>query len=251
MVSNELIDALSATAEICNARWTDATKEAVVSMLAPYPESSVITALQRCCLELRSITVADIIARIDDGRPGPQEAWAMLPRSEEVSAVITSEMLEAYSVAYPLMADPIAARVAFLEKYTKLLGDARANRRPVEWVPSLGHDKVGREAALREAVDRGRITAPQAAALLPDGIAVPGRGLLMIGTDIMPETTDVAEKARELARQILKDASPSRQVMEILHQKQSSPRSQQEHEERVKSQLEELKKGGNDVPTEI
>jgi hypothetical protein len=46
-----------------------------------------------------------VIERLDDGRPGAEEAWAMVPKDEEESAVITGEMRFAMGVALRLLAD--------------------------------------------------------------------------------------------------------------------------------------------------
>lgn len=113
---------------------------------------------------------SDLIARIQaqDGRPGAEEAWSMMPRDEDTSVVWTEEMAQAFGVAGPLLADgdAIAARMAFLERYRTLVQEARDARKPVRWEPSLGHDPAGREGALLRAVELGRISAQHARGLL-------------------------------------------------------------------------------------
>lgn len=138
--------------------------------LALYPESQVLHALDRCRRELRTFpTIADIIARIDDGRPGAEEAWAMIPKDEAGSVVWTAEMRDAYAVARSLLpGDPIAARMAFKETYEKLTVGARARQDRATWSPTLGHDLEQRGPAIRFALDRGRITHDQAQKLLAD-----------------------------------------------------------------------------------
>src|SRR4051794_3626043 len=55
--------------------------------LAEIPAEQAIAALNRCRRELRTFpTVADVLARVDDGHPGAEEAWGMLPRSEADTA---------------------------------------------------------------------------------------------------------------------------------------------------------------------
>lgn len=123
---------------------------------------------------------ADLICRLggkpaDDGRPGPDEAWAMIPHDEDGSVVWTAEAAKAFAVAQPLIAagERIAARMAFLEVYRREVDEARQAKRPVQWTPSLGHDPTQRDAALVTAVERGRLTVEQAQALSPL-IALPG-----------------------------------------------------------------------------
>lgn len=116
-------------------------------------------------------TVAEILDRVRtaDGRPEPEEAWALMPRNESVSVVWTEEMAEAFAVASPLLelGDKIAARMAFLERYKTLLRFARDAGKPVKWTPSLGHDPMGRESVLLEAARLGRLSQDHVAGLLP------------------------------------------------------------------------------------
>ena len=92
----------------------------------------------------------------------------MLPKGEGASVVWTEEMAQAFGVACPLMdSDEVAARMAFKEAYAKALSAARNDGKPVKWTPSLGQDPWGRESALRQAVELGRLKAEHAARLLP------------------------------------------------------------------------------------
>jgi hypothetical protein len=116
---------------------------------------------------------ADIIRLIGgaaaiDGRPGANEAWAMIPQDEAGSVVWTDEMAAAFGIAADLLAagQTIAARSAFIESYERLVAEARAARRPVRWTPSLGTDASRRTAALEVALQRGRISASHLVALL-------------------------------------------------------------------------------------
>jgi hypothetical protein len=79
-------------------------------------------------------------------------------------------MLTAMGAAQPLLdeGDQVAARMAFKESYNRLIAEARNNSIPVEWFPSLGDDKYGREAVVKEAVRLGRISEVHAQKLLPN-----------------------------------------------------------------------------------
>lgn len=116
---------------------------------------------------------ASIISIIDamrpDGRPGADEAWAMIPMDEYASAVMSQEMAEALHVAQPLLnaGDKIAARMAFKDAYTRIVETNKRNGIKPSWFPSLGQDKEGREAVLAEAVRLGRLSADHAIGLLP------------------------------------------------------------------------------------
>lgn len=189
--------------------------ELLAADLADYPAPAVLVALARCRKELRSFpTLADILARIEDGRPGAEEAWAMIPRDEDGSVVWTSEMAEAFGTARRLLPDEVAARMAFRETYLKLLADARAERRPARWEVSLGMDKNGRVAALQEAVRKKRIGQDQAQALLPDFDAPIARLQLVDGRAEGQATSDLTP-VRDIAARIA--ARAGRQVR-IQHQ---------------------------------
>lgn len=116
---------------------------------------------------------ADVIAQIEiaapDGRPGPDEAWAMLPASEAESCVWTDEMSQAWGIAAELLPDRVAARMAFKDAYVRLCQKAKTDGLPVRWTPSLGTDKHGREAAIADAEIKGRLllTNEQRERLLP------------------------------------------------------------------------------------
>lgn len=169
-MSPELIQAVAVTAELCGRTFSEAAARVFVMDLAAYPEEQVIRALARCRKEVRGIlTISDVVSRLDDGRPGAEEAWAMLPKSEHDSAVWTEEMREAYAVASPLLhaGDEIAARMAFKEVYQHQVMDARDRCEPVHWTATLGHDARGRESAVARAVEMGRISHEHAQNLLP------------------------------------------------------------------------------------
>jgi hypothetical protein len=122
---------------------------------------------------------ADILGILDrimpDGRPGADEAWAMIPMDEYTSSVITQEMAEALHIAQPLLdaGDKIAARMSFKEAYSRIMDTNKRNGIKPSWFPSLGQDKEGRESVLAEAVRLGRIGSDHAVALLPPERAVP------------------------------------------------------------------------------
>ena len=115
---------------------------------------------------------ADILklCTADDGRPGVEEAWAMLPQDEDGSVVWTDEMAVAYRAASPLLldGDRIAARMVFKETYQREIARAKDSGTPVCWRLSAGREFSGREGALLEAVQKGRITGQMAVRLLPE-----------------------------------------------------------------------------------
>lgn len=183
--SSQLLEAVAVTAELCGRVFSEAAARVFVSDLAGFPEAAVMRSLARCRKEVRgALTLADVISRLDDGRPGPEEAWAMLPRGEGATVVWTEEMAQAWGIVAPMLnaGEDVAARMAFKEAYVKAVGEARDQQIPVKWTVSLGHDPGGREPALMQAVQKGRLSADHAAKLLPS-IEQPTPGGLMYVTD--------------------------------------------------------------------
>lgn len=172
MASDALIDAVMATAELMGSELTAAGARMFCADLSEYGEPAVLDALTKCRREVTGkLTLAAVITRIDDGRPGANEAWAMVPRSEAESVVWTDEMAAAMASAQPLLeaGDAVAARMAFIEHYQREVAAARHAKRPVRWFASLGHDRLGRECVLREAVEKNRLGFEHAKRLLPHG----------------------------------------------------------------------------------
>jgi hypothetical protein len=143
-----------------------------------------------------------------DGRPGADEAWAMIPRSEAESVVWTREMASAFNVCRELLqTDEIAARMAFRDAYTRMVAEARADGAPVTWEASLGHDPALRESVLREAVAKRRIKAAHAQALLPSPatIAPAAREIAraaLAGPTEGETTADAADRVRAILERL-------------------------------------------------
>ena len=165
-----LAEAISLTAEVCGKPLAPAVAAMLAHDMADFNDNVILAALARCRMELQGpLKMADILARIDDGRPDTEEAWRLLPRSESASVVWTDEMARAWGIALPRLnaGDMEGARQVFCEAYVKAVLDARIRREPVHWVPSLGSDVAGRESALRDAVRKRRLSIAHAEELLP------------------------------------------------------------------------------------
>jgi hypothetical protein len=168
----EIVREVAITCVVCGGQ--EPIKEVLnifASDLSEYPEPSVMAALEKCRREVKGrLSLSDVISRIDDGRPGADEAWAELPMSEYASCVWTEEMAQAFGPVIGMIdaGDMTAARMAFRESYNRLVNEARANRIPVKWSPSLGHDREGRERAVIRAVELKRILPCHARDLCPE-----------------------------------------------------------------------------------
>ena len=169
-VSETLLQDIAVTAELTNTQLSTAAARVLADELSRFPEHQVHAALARCRRELQHrLTVAAVIERLDDGRPGAEEAFAMLPRNEHESVYWCDEAREAARVALPLIAarDQVGARMAFKERFSQLVQRNRDRGVPVRWSFSFGLDSTGRERAIHDAVERGRLSPDHARALLP------------------------------------------------------------------------------------
>lgn len=166
-----LHEEIAVTAELTGTSLSEGAAEIMTTELAAYPRDQVLGALARCRKELKTrLTMAAVIERLDDGRPGPEEAWAMLPMREADTAVWTAEMSQAFGVAIRMIdaGEHVAARMAFKETYTRMVSQARDKRAPVEWHVTLGHDPAGRTGKLKQAVEQGRLSLSDACSYCPE-----------------------------------------------------------------------------------
>lgn len=200
--TERVIKGVGVVLEVTGSELPPAALRAVIADLATYPEHQVLAALKRCMRELkpRQFSLSAVLERLDDGRPGPEEAWSMIPKDEGSSVFWTDEMQAAYGVAAALIAsgDNVQARMAFLERYRNLVQLARDARYPVKWTFSPGVDKDGRELAILDAVQKGRLGIDAARALLPyhrEDVGLEARLLAAAGgRQMLPEPQPEAKR---------------------------------------------------------
>lgn len=168
---SKVVEALGVTYAAVGQEISDAAMMIIAKDLSAYAEADVLEALSRCRRELRRIALVDILERMPGGHPGPEEAWAIVAPAladERVTFVQTDQIANAFGVALHLADNPIAARMAFMERYRDELRKARNAGETAIWRPSLGWDREGREGPLAEAVRLGRLGADHVAGLLPN-----------------------------------------------------------------------------------
>ncbi len=169
-VENDLAEAVAATAELCGQPLSSSAARLLARDLASQKRPAVFDALARCRVELRgALNIGEVLARIDDGRPGAEEAWDLLPASEAASVVWTGEMAHAWGKAWPLLqqGECEAARRVFQEDYVHAVLIARCRQEKVHWTASLGTDPQQREQVLQEALRKERLSSAYVKKLLP------------------------------------------------------------------------------------
>lgn len=177
----ELIEIIATTFEVCGStELSEGAQKLVTASLDEYPPHAVQAALVRCCREVRGrLALADIIQRIDDGRPGAEEAWAiayLAMKDTGATIVWTTEMAYAFG-AVEKMEDMVAARMSFKEAYERSCDESRSEQKAVMWMPSLG-DYNGRSGPLLDAVRLGRLEVSHVRNLLPELPPMPGEKAL-------------------------------------------------------------------------
>ena len=169
-------------------------------------------------------------AKGGDGRPGAEEAWSIAVRAmdETETVMMTGEIAEAWGGVKAIFAagDEVGARMAFKEIYSRLVSQARVDRKTVAWWPSLGSDLERRQLAMKKAVRDGLIGSQSPAAI--EVIPAPGQsgGLLAA-----PAVTAVAEAAIDGVRKLLsrgpRDADDARHADLLAARRQTTDRKAQ------------------------
>jgi hypothetical protein len=144
--------------------------------LSPFPPATIRKAFEAYRMERPDFAPVPngIVARCKllDGRPDENEAWAVAITSqdERETVVWTNEMAEAFGLARPLLdaGDEIGARMAFKDAYKRLVDDARASNKPVQWSVSAGWDASRRQIAVEKAIVAGLLAGPQPHLALPN-----------------------------------------------------------------------------------
>lgn len=209
--SPELIRACAVTAELLGTSMSEIAAEVFAQDLARYPLQQVLGALARCRREVKGrLVLADVLNRLDDGRPGPEEAWAMIPQDDGRSSVWTEEMQRAYGVACKLLAedDAVGARMAFKEAYQREVQKARDEGVPVRWTATLGQDKGGRDQAKHDAAQRNRLAqglpalpfqAPEHALAAPEGPRLRLASPVTVGDAVVGALANIPQARRAIA----------------------------------------------------
>jgi len=154
-------------------------------------------------------TPSDLIGRVegpkaDDGRPGPEEAWAIaLAASDESRTVVwTGEMAYAWGICWEVFkaGDQVGARMAFKEAYARIVAEARKQRVRASWNVSEGWDAEQRTKAIEHAVALGQLPSPKHP-LLPAP-----RSRATLGELASKAPPEIAQKLHELREEFARRA---------------------------------------------
>jgi hypothetical protein len=171
---NDVIKMLATMATIMpgGERVTEDSAKLIMHDLEAFDPNDLVFALNSIRREQsRFPTISEILARVqaNDGRPGPEEAWALCPKDDAASAYVNDEIMEAWGVASGLLdVSKYDARKAFGETYARIVQERRASAIKPKWWLTQGYEKNGRAIALRAAIEKGRISVDAAQLLLPE-----------------------------------------------------------------------------------
>ena len=202
-------DELTILAEAFGERLTEERQEIYCAGLADIQRERLAASFRRARYELKWFPKLAELRELSgasgtnyaDGRPGPEEAWARMPKGERIendTVVWCEEERAAYEACRSLLlnGDLIGARMAFKERYERELAEVRAAGRPARWTISAGYDMEQRLSALSSAVQDKRISLNGAldfipgerrsdfAQMLPPGQA---KGLLPGRVEVLPD----------------------------------------------------------------
>ena len=262
-INNEI----TTMAEAFGERLTEERQEIYCAGLAEFPQNRLDVAFRRARYELNWFPklaelreLAGIVSGAsNDGRPGPEEAWARMPKGERVendSVVWCEEERAAYGACRSLLldGDQIGARMAFKERYEKELADARSQGRPVRWTVSTGYDVEHRLTTLAVALEDKRIDVEYAlnfvpsermedfARMLPPGTA---RGLLVGRTDRLPDLPGLPGLLVKMRMQGFSPDELQSSRPRLLDAEELTPEQRSKRRQELKAQIDYLKSSRN------
>lgn len=172
---SEIVESIKATAEICGSEISEPAAKAMVAHLKPYGSAAIVEALFECQRKIKGkLALVDIINIIEarDGRPGPDEAWNIAYKfmnDEQSSVLVNNEIESACYACSELMAakDKIAARMAFLDAYKRLISEGRNTGSKPKWRVSVGLLKADAADVAKHGLERGLLTRESALMALP------------------------------------------------------------------------------------
>lgn len=177
-----------------------------MAALGKYPDGVVLAAATRHITACKwKPQLADIVelcnAQVGGCWLGADEAWALMPKSESESAMLTSEMAQALAESSGA-GDIVAQRMAFKDAYGRLVEKAKIEGRSPCWFPSFGDDKVGAVNMLARAVQMGLVPIERAIEYRPEHAT---EIVKMAGITNHPLLAAPSEKGKAAVKALLAD----------------------------------------------
>lgn len=141
--------------------------QAIFNILSPYPLEIVKKAINHHIATAQfAPQPSDIVALLNTGNKhlSPAEAWAIVPKSEFESGVITDEMLRAWCIVSDLYEAKkhYAAEKAFLSAYARIVTESELLKKPIAWKLTKGSNLAHLQDTIEQAVRLGRLSSEYA-----------------------------------------------------------------------------------------
>jgi hypothetical protein len=202
---------------------SNAAMFAAFKALSNYPLQLVLSAIDKHIQTARfAVTVSDIrdLLELGNKRLSAAEAWAEMPKEEQMCGVISDEMLAAWCICSDLYKSRqfFAAEKAFLSAYDRICKENELLGKPITWTFSRGDDKSNYRAIVDKAVELGRLPQSTADVIMlsaPEPATVNLAGLLSGKVD-----ESLGEKKKRKLREVLalleaeEEAEKNRLVLE-------------------------------------
>lgn len=228
---NQCADTIYATAEILGHELKPQAVRLMVKDLRQYDASEVSNALSRCRAELKGkLSLQAILERVPSANafPSPNEAWgiALSAQDENDTVIWTDEIAEAMGAARPILdgGDKVGARMAFIEKYARLVDTAKSSNRAPQWQASLGNDPARRQSVIEEGVRKGLLPQRHVETLIePPKARIESEESMASVRNILGMLRDLAASndaamSAEKSRQIERESERRQQLLEQAEQ---------------------------------
>jgi hypothetical protein len=214
----------------------------IFELLEDYPFEVVKQAVKLYAKQnSQSPQASDIINLLKMGNKhlSPAEAWAIFPKNDFESGVITDEMLRAWCIASDLYESKqfYAAEKAFLSSYTRIVSESELVGKPIEWKLSRGSNHDMLKTTVEQAVRLGRLKPDYANGVL-ESLPTPATGIVagLISGSAPENTHDFTEVAKANISQILKMFNEADEKAE-LERKQAREAETKRRDEMIEAAL--------------
>jgi hypothetical protein len=261
-----LLNEITALGEAFGEGLTAERQVIYATALADIPRDQIRRAIRLAINELRFFPKVAELRELagfssgvpNDGRPGPEEAWARMPKGERMeddSIVWCEEERAAYNACRGLLLDGdlIGARMAFKERYEKEVAKAHSLGRSAHWTVSAGYDVENRLTTLAIAVQDQKIGLEHALNFIPEQrqddfvqMLPPGtgKGLLVGKVEKLPDLPGLPGlltkmRMQDLVPDELQPNSRPQQMAEL------SPEEHRKRRKELMAQIEFLRRSRN------
>jgi len=268
-----LLNEITALGEAFGEALTAERQVIYVRALADIPKDRLRCAMQTAISELKwfpKVAALRELAGVStgehtDGRPGPEEAWARMPKGERMeddTVVWCEEERAAYGACRSLLleGDQIGARMAFKERYEREVAEARSQSRPARWIVSAGYDIEHRLAALASAVGEKRIGVDYALNFIPEprrndfALILPpatSKGLLIGKSQSMPDLPGLPGLLAKMQMQDLLPDEVKPEPQPYAENKELTSEDRRRRLEELKTQMELIKHSRNGTGSDV